>query len=105
MAKHIRKRSSRKIVTTSAAKRRAPGVLKKSATKEITARTFVERLRKYQSLKERKKYERYFKFSDDNPLKDDEFIGVRMGQVFTLAKEFIDMSPEEIEKLMESGIH
>jgi 3-methyladenine DNA glycosylase AlkD len=31
--------------------------------------------------------------------------GVRMGQVFALAKEFIDMPLEEVEKLLESAIH
>jgi 3-methyladenine DNA glycosylase AlkD len=31
-------------------------------------------------------------------------LGVRMGQVFDLAKEFIDMTPEQIEKLLESPI-
>ena len=31
--------------------------------------------------------------------------GVRMGQVFALAKEFIDMAPDEIEKLLESPVH
>lgn len=36
---------------------------------------------------------------------DDEIIGVRMGQVFALAKEFMDMSPREIESLLESRIH
>jgi DNA alkylation repair enzyme len=35
----------------------------------------------------------------------DEFIGVRMGQVFTLAKEFVDMPPDEIERLLESPVH
>ena len=30
------------------------------------------------------------------------FIGVRMGQVFALAKEFIEMPPQDIEKLLES---
>ncbi len=28
-------------------------------------------------------------------------MGVRMGQVFALAKEFIEMPPDEIEKLLE----
>ena len=32
-------------------------------------------------------------------------MGVRMGQVFALAKEFIEMPPGEIEKLLESPIH
>ncbi len=34
----------------------------------------------------------------------DRFIGVRMGQVLALAKEFIGMPPGEIEKLLESAI-
>jgi hypothetical protein len=35
----------------------------------------------------------------------DVILGVRMGQVFALAKEFMDLSLEEIEKLLESPIH
>ena len=30
---------------------------------------------------------------------------VPMGKIFALAKEFIDMPPEQIEKLLESPIH
>ena len=37
--------------------------------------------------------------------KEDTFIGVRMGQVFALAKEFIEMPLGEVEKLLESPIH
>jgi len=36
---------------------------------------------------------------------DDVILGVRMGQVFVLAKEFMDMPLDEIEKLLESLIH
>jgi len=36
---------------------------------------------------------------------EDIIIGVRMGQVFALAKEFMEMPPAEIEKLLESPIH
>ncbi len=32
-------------------------------------------------------------------------MGVRMGQIFALAKEFIEMTPGEIEQLLESPIH
>jgi 3-methyladenine DNA glycosylase AlkD len=35
----------------------------------------------------------------------DRFLGVRMGQVFALAKQFLDLPPGEIEKLLESRIH
>jgi 3-methyladenine DNA glycosylase AlkD len=36
---------------------------------------------------------------------DDVIIGVRMGQVFALAKEFMGMPLDEVEKLLESPIH
>jgi hypothetical protein len=69
---------------------------------KLTAKEFVRRLKLLQSDDELKKYERYF------PLEKragDKFIGVRMGHLFELAKEFIDMPVAEIEKLMESPIH
>jgi 3-methyladenine DNA glycosylase AlkD len=72
---------------------------------EFGAKRFVEKLNTYQSAVELKKYHRYFKF-DEGPSGDgDKFIGVRMGQVFDLAKEFIEMPPGEIEKLLESEVH
>jgi len=81
----------------------------KSKTKEIArladarAKKFVEQLKMYQSAEELKKYHRYFKFDESG--KEDTFAGVRMGQVFALAKEFIEMPPAEIEKLLESPVH
>ncbi len=36
---------------------------------------------------------------------NDRILGVRMGQVFALAKEFVEMPLDEIEKLLESPIH
>lgn len=65
-----------------------------------TAKRFVERLKAHSSPEEREKTLRYFKNADA-----DQFIGVRMGQVFTLVKAFLDMTPDEIEKLLESKIH
>ena len=61
---------------------------------DISAQRFTERLEGYCSL-------------DDLPKtsENDVFMGVSMGQVFTLAKEFIDMPLDEIEKLLESPIH
>jgi 3-methyladenine DNA glycosylase AlkD len=38
-------------------------------------------------------------------LADDAVIGVRMGQVFALAKESMNMPLDEVEKLLESPIH
>jgi hypothetical protein len=61
---------------------------------------FVEQLQSYRSPEELEKYRRSFRVAEG-----DAFIGVRMGQVFALAKEFIEMPPGEIEKLLESPIH
>lgn len=66
----------------------------------ITAKRFIEVLKARSSPEERVKSLRYFKNTDG-----DQFIGVRMGQVFANAKEFIDMTPGEIEKLLDSKIH
>ena len=37
--------------------------------------------------------------------KDDPIIGVRMGQVFALAKKFMDMPLDEVETMLESPFH
>jgi hypothetical protein len=67
---------------------------------DLSAARFVEQLESYRSPDQLKKYQRAFKQSADDP-----FMGVRMGEVFALAKEFIDMPPAEIEKLLENPIH
>lgn len=70
-----------------------------------TAAQFVENLMSLRSAAELKKIQRYFKSGAGEYGEGDEFIGVRMGQVFSLAKEFQDLSLSEIEKLLESPIH
>ena len=70
---------------------------------DVRAKQFVEQLETYQSAEELKKYHRYFKFDEAD--KNDTFIGVRMGQVFALAKESVDMPLDEVETLLESPIH
>ena len=76
----------------------------KTATTQMTAAQFVKKLKSYSSPVERKKFRRYFKCEGSDP-DGDQFIGVRMGQLFALAKEFIDMPLDEVEKLLESPIH
>lgn len=68
----------------------------------MSAERFIARLETYRSEEKRADYERSLK-SEDDP--SDRFIGVRMGQVFALAKDFIEMPPGEIETLLESPIH
>jgi 3-methyladenine DNA glycosylase AlkD len=71
----------------------------------INAEQFVKRLEAHVSAEELRKIQRYFKSGEGEYGEGDRFIGVRMGQVFELAKEFIEMPPGEIEKLMASPIH
>ncbi|XDD52154.1 DNA alkylation repair protein [Leptospira sp. WS92.C1] len=83
-----------------------PSQKKKSGSPaDLSAERFVKQLKTYRSAEELKKYHRYFQFDEKPSDKGDTFIGVRMGKVFDLAKEFIDMNPHEIEKLLESPVH
>ena len=72
---------------------------------ELTAKRFISRLMEVQSDVELRKHQRYFRFDPDNQPKDNYFIGIRMGDIFKLAKEYVEMPVAEIEKLMESPIH
>ena len=71
----------------------------KAGQEQITAKEFVEKLKTYRSPQAAKANNHLM--SDQ----DDVSIGVRMGQVFALAKEFMDMPLDEVEKLLESSIH
>lgn len=72
---------------------------------ELTAEKFIERLQALQSRDELIKHTRFFKFDPDNQPEDNYFIGVRMGHIFQISKEFLDMPVTEIERLMESPIY
>lgn len=71
----------------------------------LSAAAFIKELKAHSSPEELRKIQRYFKSGEGEYGEGDEFMGVKMGQVFALAKEFIEMSPGEIEKLLESQIH
>jgi 3-methyladenine DNA glycosylase AlkD len=102
-------RQQKKAVAKAAAKKSPDSyrAAKKTsgATKELTAGTFMEALKKHQSAAELKKIQGYFKSGEGEYGAGDTFIGVRMGQVFELAKEFMEMPAAEIELLMESPVH
>jgi len=72
---------------------------------ELTAKHFIDRLKLLQSDAELKKIQRYFKTGEGTYSEGDVFMGVRMGSLFALAKEFGDMPVKELEKLLESPIH
>ncbi|MDP3492448.1 MAG: DNA alkylation repair protein [Hyphomonadaceae bacterium] len=78
---------------------------KAAAARDLTAKAFIARLKTFQSDDELRKIKGYFKSGEGQYGYGDTFIGVRMGHVFALAKAFVEMSPTEIERLMESDIH
>lgn len=69
------------------------------------ASEFIDLLWQQQSDDELRKIRRYFKAGEGEYGHGDRFIGVRMGEVFQLAKMSGDMPILEIEKLLESDIH
>lgn len=70
-----------------------------------SARAFTERLLALQDDAELRKIQRYFKSGEGQYGHGDKFIGVRMGSIFALAKEFADMPLEDIETLLDNDIH
>jgi hypothetical protein len=71
----------------------------------INAAQFAKKLKTFRSDAEREKLLRYFKTGKGEYGEGDKFIGIRMGTVFALAKEFSAMPPAEIEKLLADPIH
>ncbi len=71
----------------------------------LSASEFTSRIIAIQSEEDLKKHERYFKFVGSDQDSDDYFIGVRMGSIFEIAKEYREMPVAEIEGLLESPIH
>ena len=71
----------------------------KPATQEFTAEQFVDRLKALSSPQAAKAHGH---LASD---KEDVIMGVRMGQIFALAKEFMDTPLDEVESLLESPIH
>lgn len=74
-------------------------------SKNLTATQFLDELEDLQSEEELDKYQRFFTFEKEKQSVQDYFIGVRMEDVFKLAKKFIQLPLSEIEKVLESPIH
>ena len=102
MAKIIKKK-----ITSKPAKK-SSGIAKETAVTKSTslnAKQFIEKLKTFQSDTELKKIQRYFKSGEGQYGEGDEFMGIKMGQLFALAIDFNGMPINEIEKLLESNIH
>ncbi len=78
---------------------------KTEARADHSARAFTARLLALQSDDELRKIQRYFKSEEGDYGHGDTFIGVRMGSIFALAKEFADMPLADIETLLDNDIH
>lgn len=72
---------------------------------ELNAKSFIELLKTNQSDEELKKIQRYFKSKEGDYGHGDQFIGVKMGFIFELAKQYKQMPIYQIELLLESPIH
>jgi 3-methyladenine DNA glycosylase AlkD len=70
-----------------------------------TAGQFAEHIEKFRSPAEAMKLMRYFKTGEGQYGKGDVFMGVRMAQIFEMAKAYIHMPLEEVELLLQSPIH
>src|SRR5690606_15489454 len=66
---------------------------------KLTAAAFLKRLKALQSPTVAKSHAH---LAAD---KDDIILGVRMGQVFSMAKEHVNMELDEVEAMLESPIH
>jgi len=101
----------KKTVSTTGIKKPAKPVVPISGKKSaigaaiVTAKEFIKKLQTMASAKEAEKIQHYFKSGEGQYGAGDKFIGVRMGQLFSLAKEFIEMPVAELEKLLESPVH
>jgi hypothetical protein len=94
-----------KTKRTNAVRPVTPKAGKSVFTKGLTAKKFVEELKAHQSDGELKKIQRYFKTEEGDYGHGDKFMGIKMGTLFAIAKEFGEMPIDEIEKLLESPIH
>lgn len=72
---------------------------------DLTEKTFIKQLKNLRSDEELKKIQQYFKTDKNQNNGNDKFIGVKMGQVFDLAKSYVNMPLNEIGKLLENELH
>ncbi len=78
---------------------------KQASVFPLTAASFITALKKLQSDEELRKIQRYFKSAEGEYGHGDQFMGVKMGNLFALAKQYAGMPIKELEKLLESPVH
>lgn len=68
----------------------------------LTGKLFIKKLSLLQSKAELEKIQRFFRDTDN---RENKFLGVRVSIVFNLAKDFMGMTLNEIEKLLKSKFY
>ena len=96
---------SKKTVIKKSPLKKSAAVKAKDGIPEQTATAFNKMMEAHRSDAELKKHHRFFKFDESKPVKGMQFMGVRMGQIFSIAQEFLDMPPDEIRKLLKSPVY
>jgi 3-methyladenine DNA glycosylase AlkD len=72
---------------------------------ELTAKSFIAELETHRSEEHRVKMLRYFKSGPGEYGEGDVFMGVPMGTLFAVSKEYAGLTVAELETLLESPIH
>jgi hypothetical protein len=75
---------------------------KKSSGKTATAKGFVTALKKLAKPDAKSEVSRYFHADPNARSSDTKFLGVRIGSIFPVAKQFSDMPLDDVEQLLES---
>ena len=70
-----------------------------------TAADFITALQLHQSDVEKEKLQRYFKTGEGEYGAGDVFMGIRMGELFKIAADFMTLPLDEVELLLDSPIH
>ena len=74
----------------------------KASPKPATARAFLAALKKLAKSESRSEVSKYFHDDPNARSSDTKFLGVRIGSIFPVAKQFADMPLAEVERLLES---
>lgn len=67
-----------------------------------TAADFITALQLHQSDVEKEKLQRYFKTGEGEYGAGDVFMGIRMGELFKIAADFMTLPLDEVELLLDS---
>ena len=71
----------------------------------MKAEDFIKVLESHSAAAVVEQYQSYYQNTPDGRTITDTFMGVPMGTVFAVSKDFVAMPPDELTKFLESPIH